>query len=119
VKESIVTEEKSPVKEDVSSALKEVLRMGTQKLLQAVIENEVTEYLDRYSRITDEKRYRLAVRNGYLPERDIITGLGPVSVLQPRIDDRKLRHHGRGSFTACILPRYLRRVSSIDNLILV
>ena len=117
VKESIATEERSPVKDEVRSALEEVLRMGAQKLLQAAIENEVTEYVERYSRMTDENGHRLAVRNGYLPARDIITGLGPVSVRQPRVDNRKLRHHGRGLFTSRILPRYLRRVPSIDNLI--
>ena len=45
VKKSIVTEERSPEKEEVKSVLEEVLRVGAQKLLQAAIENEVIECL--------------------------------------------------------------------------
>jgi len=86
-------------------------------MLQAAIETEVAEYLERHSVITDDKGHRLAVRNGYLPERDIVTGIGPLSVRQPRVDNRKLRRKGHEPFNSRILPRYLRRVPSIDNLI--
>jgi len=53
------------------------LRAGARQMLQAAIETEVAEYLERHSVITDDKGHRLAVRNGYLPERDIVTGIGP------------------------------------------
>ena len=54
----------------------------------------------------------------YVPEREILSGVGPLLVKQPRVDDRKLRRHKEGEpFTARILPRYLRRLPSIDNLI--
>ena len=56
---------------------------------------------------------RRVVRNGYLPERFIQTGIGPVSVRQPRVRDR-----GDGaSFTSAILPRYLRRAKSLEDLL--
>jgi len=66
--------------------------------------------------MTDERGHRLAVRNGYLPAREIITGIGPIAMKQPRVDDRKLRQLGKEPFTSRILPRYLRRAPSIDNL---
>ena len=87
-------------------------------MLQAAIENEAAEDLDRYRDLTDDERRRLAVLNRYLPERKILTGVGPLSVRQPRVDDRKLRQQKEGEpFPSSILPRYLRRVPSIDNLI--
>lgn len=54
VKEFIVTEDRSPVKGEVRSALEEVLRMDIQKLLRAAIENKEEGYVERYSPMTDE-----------------------------------------------------------------
>ena len=110
-----VTGEKSPAKE-VRSVLDEVLLNGAREMLQRSIENEVAD-LKRHNRMTDEKGHRLAVRNGYFPERYIVSGIGPVSVRQPRVDDRKVRKQGMEPFNSRILTRYLRRVPSIDNLI--
>lgn len=112
------TWERSPEKETTESVLEEILREGARKLLQAAIDHEVMEYLERYRHMTDERGHQLAVRNGYLPERDIITGVGPILVKQPRVDDRKLRgRKDSAPFTTAILPRYMRRLPSIDNLI--
>ena len=110
--------EGSPGEESAKSILEEILQEGARKLLQAAIENEVEEYIEEYTQRRDERGRRLAVRNGYLPEREILTGLGPIKIKQPRVDDRKLRKEkGTGQFTSKILPRYLRRIPSIDNLI--
>lgn len=112
------TRSRSPEKETPKAVLEEILQEGARKLLQAAIEHEVMEYMDRYQHIIDENGHRLAVRNGYLPEREILTGLGPISVKQPRVDDRRLRGRKDAQpFTTAILPRYMRRVPSIDNLI--
>jgi len=62
----------------------------------------------------DDKGKRMVVKNGYMPERSITTGMGPISVTQPRVDDRILEGE---RFTSNILPRYLRRVPSEDNLV--
>ena len=87
-------------------------------MLQRAIENEVDEYLEKHQDDVDETGRRLAVRNGYLPERELLTGIGPMRVKQPRVDNRRLREHkGEGVFSSNILPRYLRRIPSIDNLI--
>jgi putative transposase len=108
----------SPEKETTKSVLEEVMREGARRLLQMAIENEVEEFLIKNERRKDEDGRQLAVRNGYLPEREILTGLGPIKIKQPRVDDRKLRKEkGTWQFTSKILPRYLRRIPSIDNLI--
>ena len=47
-----------------------------------------------------------------MPERDLITGIGPVRVKQPRVDDRRLTEADQERFSSAILPRYARRASS-------
>ncbi len=95
------------------SVLEEIIREGARKLLQQAIENEVTEYLERFSWQRDERGRRLVVRNGSLPARELVSGIGPLRIRQPRVRNRR-----EGEvFSSNILPRYMRRVPSIDNLI--
>jgi len=102
-----------------ATVLEQALRKGAQDMLQVAIDFEVQQYIEKYQQALDERGYRLAVRNGYLPERELLTGIGPVTVRQPRVDDRRLRERDKEAegFTSAILPRYLRRIPSIDNLI--
>ena len=101
------------VKEESKSALEMIIREGARRMLQAAIENEAAEYIDRFKHERDFHGYRLVVRNGSLPERELVTGIGSVRVKQPRIHDRR-----EGEvFSSNILPRYMRRVPSIDALI--
>jgi transposase-like protein len=117
MKNHTATEPKSPEAIAARSTLEDILKQGARTLLQTAIENEVAEYIQRYEGIIDEQRHQLVVRNGTLPERDILTGLGPITVKQPRVDDRKVRQRGEEGFSSSILPRYLRRIPSIDNLV--
>ena len=59
---------------------------------------------------TDENGRRLVVRNGHMPERELTTGIGPVRIKQPRVDDRKLDGLEEPRFTSAILPRYMTLV---------
>jgi putative transposase len=94
---------------DLSTSLEDILREGARKLLQQAIENEVIDFLERHAHKKDENNKRTVKRNGYSPGRDIQTGIGPVSVKQPRIRGEQ--------FTSAILPKYLRRLPSIEALI--
>ena len=94
------------------SYLEQWLRQGAQKLLQSAIENEVTEYLHGFQSQRDEAGHQRVVRNGHLPERELITGIGPLSLQQPRV-----RHRDQGRFSSALLPPYLRRLPSVDALI--
>jgi len=87
------------------SPLEQLIAEGARKMLQAAIENEVQEDLQAYgSRRTDHGR-AVVVRNGHLPERDLVTGVGPLKIRQPRVRPRDGQR-----FSSAILPRYLRRV---------
>jgi hypothetical protein len=71
-----------------SDPLTEVLRNGARALLAKAVEAEVATLLSRYAdESTDNDRQRL-VRHGHLPEREIMTGIGPVAVRCPRVRDR-------------------------------
>ena len=93
-----------------------ILREGAQKMLAVAIDAEVSEWIDSHTHLTDGNGHRLVVRNGYLPERNIITGLGEIQVRQPRVHDRRPAGE-QEKFTSKILPPYLRKTKSIEDLI--
>ena len=93
--------------------LEETLRKGAQQMLQRAIEEEVSQYIEGHQSQLDSKGHRLVTRNGQKPGRTIQTGQGPIEIQQPRVNDRREGHR----FTSNILPPYLRRVASIDNLV--
>jgi len=98
--------------------LTNILRQGAQQMLSVAIENEVAEYVGRYAHLRDADEHRLVVRNGHLPARKIQTGIGLIDVRQPRVNDRRIDEKGqRIRFASQILPPYLRRTKSIDELI--
>ena len=100
------------------SPLEEIAREGARKMLQFALENEVDEFVQKQSALRDENGKKIVSKNGYMPQRDIVTGMGPLTITQPRVDDRSLGEYCNGGrFTSNILPKYLRRIPSIDNLI--
>ena len=81
-----------------------VIREGARKLIEQAIEAEL-----------EDGRARL-VRHGHLPEREVLTGVGPVPVKVPRVRDRSTGTD-KITFTPSILPRYLRKARSIEELL--
>jgi len=107
-----------PADSPPGDVLTEILRRGAQRMLAEAIENEVQEYLAAHADQRDAEGRRLVVRNGHMPPRSIQTGLGPVEVARPRVNDRRLDEDGRRRrFTSRILPPYLRRTRAIDELV--
>ena len=97
--------------------LTEVLRDGARALLAQAVEAEVASLLNRYAdETTDDGRQRL-VRHGHLPEREIVTGIGRVTVRCPRVRDRVGEGSERIRFSSAILPPYARRSKSLEVLI--
>jgi putative transposase len=96
--------------------LTDVLRQGAQQLLAQAIEAEVTDWIERHQHCLDAQGRRQVVRNGSLPERTITTGLGAVEVKQPRVHDRRPEGQ-REKFTSAVLPPYLRKTKSIEELL--
>ena len=83
---AVEIEEASP-----QDLLEHLARKGARTALQAALEEEVDQFLQRFGQFRDHKGHRMAVRNGYLPERSVLSGIGPLAIRQPRVDDRKLR----------------------------
>ena len=106
-----------------------ILRDGAQRLLGQAIEAEVQVWLESHKHVVDENGHRVVVGNGRLPARTIITGVGPVEISQRRVHDRRIvgvnnegesvDGHGQPveRFSSKILPPYLRKTKSIEELI--
>lgn len=94
--------------------LTEVLRQGAQRLLAQAIEAEIAVLLAQYANRYDPQGRQAVVRNGYLPERDVQTGIGTIRVHGPRVRDRS----GAGiCFHSALLPPYIRRSKSLEALL--
>lgn len=102
--------------EGSQDVLTEVLREGARKMLIAALEAEVESFLQQHQGIVNVEGQREVVRNGYLPEREIQTGLGRISVKVPRVRDKR-KQIEKVRFSSQILPPYLRRTKSLDELI--
>src|SRR5665647_3791054 len=95
-------------------SLTEILRSGARALLTQAVEAEVADFLHRHCDLKTEAGRRRVVRHGHLPEREIMTGIGPVGVRQPRIRDREAAAGERIRFNPTILPPYARRTKSLE-----
>ena len=100
-----------------TESLTEVLRSGARALLTQAVEAEVAEFLAKYADLRTATGHQRVVRHGHLPEREIMTGIGPVAVRQPRVRDREAAEGERIRYSPSILPRYARRAKSLEVLI--
>ena len=96
--------------------LTEILRQGCRRILEEALEVEIETFIGHYKDLKDEQGRQRVIRNGYLPEREIQTGIGQVAARVPRSRDR----HTEGKpirFRSTLLPPYLRRTRSIEELL--
>ena len=102
-----------------SDQLTEILRNGAHALLAQAVEAEVAAFLGKHADLKTAEGHRRVVRHGHLPEREVMTGIGAVTVRQPRVRDREAAaaDPGRVRFTPAILPLYARRSKSIETLL--
>ena len=97
--------------EIIDDPLTELLRNGARELISKAVEAELTELLSKVSDIKMGSK-QAVVRNGYLPARQIQTGLGAVDVKIPKIRDRS----GNGiKFNSKLIPPYLKRTKRIEE----
>lgn len=101
----------------VNDPISELVRNGARQILAKALEAEISIFINQYKELTDELGRQRVVRNGYLPEREIQTGIGPVTVKVPRVRDRSGHRKNKISFNSNILPPYLRRTKSMEHLI--
>ena len=96
---------------DISDSLTDLIRRGARGLIETAVVAELELLLDEYRNVTDLKGRRAVVRNGYLPERDILTGVGNISVRVPKVRDRS----GSGiKFNSAIVPPYVRKAQRVE-----
>ena len=100
-----------------TDSLTEILRSGARALLTQAVEAEVAEFLAKHTDLKTETGQQRVVRHGHLPEREIMTGIGPVAVRCPRVRDRGGEGCDRIRFSSAILPPYARRSKSLEVLI--
>jgi len=96
--------------------LTEILRQGCRGILQEALEVEVEAFIEHYKHLKDEQGRQRIIRNGYLPEREIQTGVGQVAARVPRSRDRETADKPI-RFRSTLLPPYLRRTRSIEELL--
>jgi transposase-like protein len=102
--------------EQPRDVLTAILRQSAQRALAAAVEAEVEEWIQAHSNLSDDEGHRLVVRNGHQPTRSLQTGIGPVELRRPRVHDRR-EEDKREQFESTIVPPYLRRSRSVEELI--
>ncbi len=98
-------------KDEAIDPLTELLRHGARDLIERAVAEEFDVFLQQHADRRDVLGRAAVVRNGYLPEREVLSGIGPVAVRMPRSRDRSgesLR------FRSSLVPRYVRRSRSLD-----
>jgi putative transposase len=97
-----------------SDALTELVRKGARQIIVQAVEAELAEFLTQYQSLKDSQGRQAVVRNGYLPERTIVTGVGEVEIQVPKVRDRS----GSGiKFNSTLLPPYLKRARSVEEVL--
>ena len=94
--------------------LHELIRQGARDLIAQAVETELESLLKQYADVKTPDGRRAVVRNGHLPKRAVQTGVGDVEVQVPKVRDRS----GSGiRFNSHLLPPYLKRARSLEELI--
>lgn len=115
MKQDTVIEIKKP-ETFIDDPLTELVRQGAREILFKALEIEIDSFISLYADLKDDQGRKRITRNGYLPKRDIQTGIGPVSVKVPRSRDRQ-KEAEKIRFHSSIVPVYLKKTRSIEALI--
>ena len=98
-------------KDEIVDPLTQLLREGAQRLISQAVSTELELLLEHHGERREGEGRRAVVRNGYLPEREVLTGIGPVSVQVPKVRDRS----DEGvCFRSGLVPRYVRRARAVE-----
>lgn len=95
---------------EVGLTLEQLIRREARKLIQGAIEVEAQELLSEYAKVRTLSGTTVVVRNGYLPQREILPAVGSVEVGVPKVRDRS---GSRVKFNSALVPPYVRRSKTI------
>ena len=89
----------------------ELLKSGAQQLIRLAVVAELAEFMSQYSVLQTEDGKTLVARNGHLPERELQTGLGPVTVKVPKV---RSKTGEPVTFQSALVPPYVRKTKSLE-----
>jgi transposase-like protein len=115
--ELITTKTDAPAEPVGGTTLDELARVGAQRMIAAALQIEVDEYLARFRGKRDAAGHAVVVRNGTARPRPVTTGVGPVTLAAPRVNDRRVVNGVRQKFTSVILPPYVRRSPRVESVL--
>jgi putative transposase len=95
----------------ISDPLTALLRSGAQQLITQAVEAELQELLNQYSDRRTDGGHAVVVRNGHLPERNLQTGLGPVTVRIPKV---RSTTGAPVTFRSALVPPYVGKTKSLE-----
>jgi len=96
---------------EAGDALTAMLRTGAQDLIRQAVDAELQELLASHAdRLTDAGRSGV-VRSGYLPERQLQTGIGPVTVKVPKV---RAKTGEAVTFRSALVPPYIRKTRTLE-----
>lgn len=106
-----------PEENEVKPVLDEVVRQGAQKMLKAMLAEEVDDFCRKHENKQDQWGRRLIVRNGYNKARTLVTGAGQIDIQTPRVDDRALENIEEPRFQSSLIPPYLKRTQNMEEFV--
>ncbi len=96
---------------EAGAPLEELILQGARQIIQQAVEAEMRVLLSSYEHMATIGGQRVVVRNGYQPERNILTAVGPVGVRVPKVRDRS----GSGiKFNSQLVPPYVRKTPRVS-----
>src|SRR2546425_3296126 len=101
----------------VGATLDDLARAGAQRMIAAALQIEVEDYVARFRDERDAMGHALVVRNGTARPRPVTTGVGPLTIAAPRVNDRRVVDGGRQEVTSAILPPYVRRSPRVESVL--
>ncbi len=112
MQKSNVVELKNP---EMADALTQLLRDSAQRIIAEAVEAELEAFLATVSQRLNNGKQRV-VKNGYLPEREILTGIGQVKIRVPRVRDRS-ESSDKVLFKSSLIPPYMRRTATLNEVL--
>ena len=113
----LITAKTEGSEQSLVGTLDDLARAGAQRMIAAALQIEVDEYLARYRGERDAAGHALVVRNGRARPRPVLTGVGPVTITAPRVNDRRVVAGTRQKFTSAILPAWVRRSPRVESVL--
>ena len=98
-------------REASTDPLSELLLSGAQKLIYQAVEAELYACLEQHTERRTPSGNAGVVRNGYLPERELQTSLGPVTVKIPKV---RAKTGEPVTFQSVLVPPYVRKTKSLE-----